>query len=63
MENKMTMEKFKEKYDEAVKKVLKNPVNRLKGEEEIDANTQVMMMLTGVLLFSQLRKELFREEQ
>lgn len=63
MESKMTIEKFKKKYDEAVKKVLKNPVSGLKGEEEIDTNTQLMMMLSGVLLFEQLKKELFREEQ
>lgn len=59
----MTIEKFKEKYDEAVKKVLKKPVNGLKGEEEIDTDTQVIMMLLGVILFSQLKKELFEEEQ
>ena len=63
MKNKMTMEKFKEKYDEAVEEVLKNPVKGLKNEKEIDISTQVMMMMTGVLLFRQLKKELFKEEQ
>lgn len=62
MKNKMTMEEFKEKYDEAVKEVLKNPVKGLEGEKEVDVNTEVMMM-TGVLLFHQLKKELFGEEQ
>lgn len=63
MKNKMTMEEFKEKYDEAVKKVLKNPVKGLEGKKEADANTQVVMMMTGILLFHQLKKELFGEEQ
>lgn len=63
MENEMTMKEFKEKYDEAVKKVLSNPTKGLKGEEETDVSTQVMIMMTGVLLFHQLKKELFGEEQ
>lgn len=63
MKNKMTMKEFKEKYDEAVKKVLGNPVKGLEGEKETDVNTQVMMMMTGILLFHQLKKELFGEEQ
>ena len=63
MKNKMTMKEFKEKYDEAVKKVLNNPTKGLKGEEKIDVGTQAMIMMTGVLLFHQLKKELFGEEQ
>ena len=63
MKNKMTMKEFKEKYDEAVKKVLSNPTKGLKCKEETDCSTQVMMMMTGVLLFHQLKKELFEEEQ
>lgn len=63
MKNKMTMKEFKEKYDEAVEKVLENPVKGLKGEKETNVNTQVMIMMTGVLLFHQLEKELFEEEQ
>ena len=63
MKNKMTMKEFKEKYDEVVERVLDNPVKGLKGEEETDTHTQVMMMMTGVLLFHQLKKELFGEEQ
>lgn len=62
MKTKITMKEFKEKYDEAVNKVLKNPVKGLKDEKETDVNTQVMMMMTGVLLFHQLEKELFGEE-
>lgn len=60
---KMTMKEFKEKYDEAVQKVLSNPVKGLKGEKEASAKIQVQMMLTGVLLFHQLEKELFGEEE
>ena len=63
MENKITMKEFKEKYDEAVQKVLANPVKGLKGEEEASSQTQFTMMLTGVLLFHQLKKELFGEEK
>lgn len=63
MKNKMTMKEFKEKYDEAVEKVLENPVKGLKGEKETGVNTQVVMMMTGILLFHQLKKELFGEEQ
>lgn len=62
MKTKITMKEFKEKYDEAVNKVLENPVKGLKGEKETNVNTQVMMMMTGVLLFHQLEKELFGEE-
>lgn len=36
MKNKMTMKEFKEKYDEAVEKVLENPVKGLKGEKETE---------------------------
>lgn len=60
---KMTMEAFKEKYDKAVQKVLDNPVKGLKGEEKVNAKTQITMMLTGMLLFHQLKKELFGEEE
>lgn len=63
MKNKMTMKEFKEKYDEAVEKVLENPVKGLKGEKETGVNTQVVMMMTEILLFHQLKKELFGEEQ
>lgn len=63
MKNKMAMKEFKEKYDEAVEKVLENPVKGLKGEKETNVNTQVVMMMTGILLFRQLKKELFGEEQ
>lgn len=63
MKNKMTMKEFKEKYDEAVEKVLENPVKGLKREKETGVNTQVVMMMTGILLFHQLKKELFGEEQ
>lgn len=58
MKNKMTIEKFKEKYDEAVEEVLKDPVKGLKNEKEIDCSTQVMMMMTGVILFRQLKKRI-----
>lgn len=63
MKNKMTMKEFKEKYDEAVVNVLENPVKGLKGEEKASVKTQFTMMLTGVLLFKQLEKELFGEEK
>lgn len=63
MKNKMTMKEFKEKYDEAVEKVLENPAKGLKGEKETGVNTQAVMMMTGILLFHQLKKELFGEEQ
>lgn len=63
MKNKMTMKEFKEKYDEAVMKVLENPVKGLKGEEKAGVKTQMMMTMTGVLLFHQLEKELFGEEK
>ena len=38
MKNKMTMKEFKEKYDEAVEKVLENPAKGLKGEKETGVN-------------------------
>lgn len=63
MKNKMTMKEFKEKYDEAVMKVLENPVEGLKGEEKASAKTQITITLTGMLLFHQLEKELFGEEK
>lgn len=63
MKNKMTMKEFKEKYDEAVTKVLNNPVEGLKGGEKASAKTQITIILTGMLLFHQLEKELFGEEK
>ncbi len=63
MKNKMTMKEFKEKYDEAVVNVLENPVKGLKGEEEASIKTQLVITMTGVLLFQQLEKELFGEEE
>lgn len=62
MKNKMTMKEFKEKYDEAVIKVLDNPIKGLKWEEKASAKTQITITLTGMLLFQQLEKELFGEE-
>lgn len=62
MKNKMTMKEFKEKYDEAVMKVLENPIEGLKGEEKASAKTQITITLAGMLLFHQLEKELFGEE-
>lgn len=62
MKKKMTMEEFKEKYKKAVEEVLQNPVEDLDGKEELSAQSQITMMLTGMLLFHQLEKKLFGEE-
>lgn len=63
MKKKMTMEEFKEKYKKAVEEVLQNPVEDLDGKEELSAQSQITMLLTGLLLFHQLEKKLFGEEE
>ncbi len=62
MENKMTMKEFKEKYDKAVKKILSDPFKGLE-EKKTGANLQMAIMLSGIILFRQLEKELFKEEK
>lgn len=60
---KYTMNDFKEMFDKAKMEVLTNPTKGLKGEESEKAEAKVSLMLSGMLLFQQLEKELFGDEE
>lgn len=59
---KYTMNDFKEMFDKAKMEVLADPTKGLKGEDE-KGDARVSLMLSGMILFRQLEKELFGDEE
>lgn len=62
MENKMTMKEFEEKYDIAIIEVLIDPLKGLKEKNKY-VDLQSALSMAGVILFNQLKKELFKKKE
>ena len=62
LKEKYTMEEFKKMLEEAEMEVLANPLDGLKGAEEAKQTDGIMLMLSGMIIISQLKKKLFGEK-
>ena len=65
MNNKYTMKEFKEMFDKAVIKTLKNPEGKRADKEDakhLDENGKFSLMISGMLLFNTLEENLFKNE-
>lgn len=52
----------KEEYREKVANVLAEPIPK-EAQEETDAHTNLALMMAGMLLFQQLEKKLFGDDE
>ena len=62
LDKKYTMEEFKELLEQAEVEVLANPTEGLKGAENANPTDAIMLMMSGMIVISQLKKKLFGEK-